>query len=122
MLFRIRPINRITRILAILVLMSFGVPLFLFSILPLFLIGCLLELTGFAAIIVQLFQMWRERPDPYDLHRLKLVMEQEDARQDELDEEEADRYDRNLVVCHRCGASMADFHSICPSCGTPLGH
>ena len=102
--------------MAILVLMSFAVPLLLYSILPLFLLGCLLELAGLAAVIYQAILMWRERPDRYDLNRLRLVMEREEA-----DEEEGERYERNLVVCHRCGASMADFHSICPSCGTPLG-
>ncbi|HLK55455.1 MAG TPA: hypothetical protein VKU00_02770 [Chthonomonadaceae bacterium] len=116
MIFRRWPINRITRIAAILVLMSFAVPMLLFRIVPLFFLGCLLELAGMIAVIYQAIQMWRERPGRYDLNQLRLVMERE-----EVEEEEAERYERNLVVCHRCGASMADFHSICPSCGAPLG-
>ena len=116
MMFNRWPVNRITRIVAILLLMSFVVPLFVSGILPLFLIGCLLTLAGLGAVIYQAIQLWRERPDPYDLNRLRLVMERE-----EVDEAEAERVERNMAVCHRCGASMAAFHSLCPSCGAPLG-
>jgi hypothetical protein len=117
MFFKRWPVNRITRIVAILVLMSFAAPLLLSSIFLEFMLGCFLLLVGFCTVIIQAIAMWRERPGRYDLKRLKLILDSED-----VDEQEAERYERILAVCHHCGASMSERYSICPSCGTPLGH
>jgi uncharacterized paraquat-inducible protein A len=77
-------------------------------------IGLSLIAVGLCLCLYQGVQMWRERRDPYDLSRLW-----EDVPVKEEPEEDAKF--RNMILCHRCGASMSAKYSICPQCGVPLG-
>ncbi len=108
MLFRIGSTNRITRLVAAIVLLCFSAALIAVAP-PLALLAAII---GVAAACYQGVQMWHERRDRYDLSKLW----------DTPDTPEEDGKVRTLAFCHRCGASMPTFHSICPQCGVPLGH
>jgi uncharacterized iron-regulated membrane protein len=110
MLFRVGPANRITRLVAALIVAALGAPL----IVPAPPLGLSLFGIGMIAAIVQGIAMWRERRDPYDLSRLW------ETAPIKAEPEEDDK-ERTMALCHRCGASMSAKHSICPQCGVPLG-
>jgi uncharacterized paraquat-inducible protein A len=110
MLFRNSPANRITRLVAAVVLACLGGGLLgVVSPPGLIMVGVGLAIAGYQGV-----QMWRERPDPYDLSRLW-------DKPNLPEEPEEDGRLRELAFCHRCGASMSTKHSICPQCGVPLG-
>ena len=118
-------LKRWMRILAGLVLMSFGASYLALGF-PMLLVGFPLLLIGLGATGeagFRLWQSWKNRPDPYDLRLLNETSpyrgESRDAPAEEPSREaEAD----DLVICHRCQVSMPSHYSICPQCGVPLGH
>lgn len=112
MWFRTGPANRFTRLVASLLLASFGVG-FLFPLPPL---GIALILLGLSLSVWQGVQMARERRGKYDLMLLRELHEKDVARE----EPEPDRYEQDMVYCHRCALSFPDTHSICPQCGAIL--
>ncbi len=112
MLFRGGTANRMTRLFAGLVILGISAPLVVFRSPVILTTGVVLCGIGLGAAIWQGVQMWRERPDPYDLTRLW------DAPPPEAEET---NHERTLIYCHRCGSSMSEIHSLCPHCGTPLG-
>ncbi len=112
MLFRGAPANRITRLFASLVVVAMGAPLIVFRNTTLLLMGLAFCAIGLGAAAWQGIQMWRERPDPYDLTRLW---------DDPPLEPEETNHVRDMIYCHRCGSSMSEVHSVCPQCGSPLG-
>jgi hypothetical protein len=61
--------------------------------------------------------LWRERRGAYDLRLLREIHEREMNR----DEPEEDRYERDMIYCHRCNLSVPESYSICPECGGFLG-
>ncbi len=103
------PYRRWLRVVAALVLMALSTPL-LYPFPPLR-IGLIALGAGIA--IYQGVQMWRERPDPYDLSRLYETLPDEPENDDDPD--------REFIYCHRCGGSLPAHHSICPQCGGVLG-
>ncbi|MCW3095469.1 MAG: hypothetical protein JWL77_1087 [Chthonomonadaceae bacterium] len=114
MLFRGEPANRITRLFAGLVLMGISAPMFLFRNPLSLLIGFTICGIGLGVVVWQGWQMWRERPDPYDLNRLW------DKPAPEPDKPLETPADEDLIYCHRCGVSMSEIHAICPQCGNFL--
>ena len=75
-------------------------------------LGLLLFVVGLGGAGYYSVLLFRERRDRYDLSRLW---------EQPPDEPEPDeRYEQNMIYCHRCGASMSQFHSICPGCGATL--
>ena len=110
MIFRISPTNRVTRLVAAIIVICFSGAL-ISSAPPLALLAAGI---GVTAACYQGVQMWRERRDPYDLSRL---WETPNAPE----QPEEDGKVRTMAFCHRCGASMPTHHSICPQCGVPLG-
>ena len=105
--FRYGPTNRITRIAAALILAAFGAAL-LSALPPL---GLALVAVGIGVAVWQGVLLWQERRSPYDLSRLW---------EGQRDEPEPDDRERDMIYCHRCGASMSLRHSICPQCGCVL--
>ena len=115
MLFRGGAYNRITRLFAGLVVLAMGAPLLLFRNPAILLVGLAICGVGVGAVVWQGVQMWRERPDPYDLNRLW------DTAPAEPETPPEKPTDANMVYCHRCGSSMSEVHAICPQCGNFLG-
>ena len=107
--FRYGPTNRITRIAAALILAAFGAGLI--AMLPP--VGLALVAGSIGAAIWQGVLLWQERRSPYDLSRLREMRNEEP-------EDDADRNERDMIYCHRCGSSMSARHSICPQCGCVL--
>ena len=77
-------------------------------------LGLALFCVGFGGAVYQGVHLFRERRDRYDL---SLLWEKPPD-----EPEPDDRDDRNMIYCHRCGASMSQKHSLCPGCGAQLGH
>ena len=75
-------------------------------------LGLALFGVGFSAAVYQGVHMFRERRNRYDL---ALLWEEPPA-----EPEPDDRDDRDMIYCHRCGASMSQKHSLCPGCGGRL--
>ena len=128
MQFRTSPVNRITRVVAALLLMSIG-GLFLVGN---GLVGSLFALVpvgaGLGILLLEAWragQEWRNRPDPYDLSLLKdLPSYQGPSRDNPLHKEDASTHEAegaNTVYCHRCDVSMPAHYDICPRCGNFLG-
>lgn len=114
MLFRGGSYNRITRLFAGLVLAGMGAPMLVFRNPPILLVGVAICGIGLGVVVWQGVQMWRERPDPYDLNRLW------DTPPAEPDQPKETPDDGDLIYCHRCGVSMSEAHAICPQCGNFL--
>lgn len=113
MWFRTGPANRFTRLVAALLVLSFGVWL-LFPLPP---VGFALIGFGLSLAVWHGIGLARERRGKYDLGLLRAIHEKELNR----DEPEEDRYERDMAYCHRCNLSVPDTHSICPECGGHLG-
>ena len=111
MLFRGGNYNRITRLFAGLALMGMGTWLIAYWNPISSLVGFTICGSGIGVVIWQSVQMWRERPDPYDLNRLW------DKPAPEPDQPLETPADKDLIYCHRCGVSMSAIHAICPQCG-----
>ncbi len=111
MLFRGDSANRITRLFAGLALMGAGTWLIAFWNPVSSLIGVTICGIGLSVVVWQSVQMWRERPDPYDLNRLW------DKPASEPDQPLETPADAKLIYCLRCGVSMSEIHAICPQCG-----
>ena len=114
MFFRGGAYNRITRLFAGLILMAMGAPMLVFRNPAIVLVGLSICGIGLGVVMWQGGQMWRERPDPYDLNRLW------DKPPPEPDKPLETPADEDLIYCHRCGVSMSGIHAICPQCGSFL--
>ncbi len=68
---------------------------------------------GFGSAIYQGVMLIRERRDRYDLS----LLWEEPSATPEVD----DGAEREMVYCHRCGASMSARYSLCPDCGGRVG-
>jgi Predicted nucleic acid-binding protein, consists of a PIN domain and a Zn-ribbon module len=84
-------------------------------------LGGLLLLLGLGLAAWQGWNLWRTRPDPYDLNRL---WEEPfpDEPLPEADESFPDEEDRELDLryCHACGHAVPPPYATCPDCGRPL--
>ena len=118
-------IKRWMRLVAGLVLMSFGAP-YLASGFPALLLGLPLTLIGIGATGEAAFRFWKEwknRPDPYDLRLLNETSPYRgESRDSPAEEPSREAEPDDLVICLRCQVSMPSHYSICPQCGVPLGH
>jgi hypothetical protein len=112
------PVTVAIRLTASLLLLVFGISALLSA--GLFLLpGLALAAGGIAGLVytgLQFARERRDRPDPYDLTKLW------DKPPPEPEVPERESYDDDLVLCHRCGASMPAHVGICLECGNRLGH
>ena len=121
MFFRGHPINRPTRIVAALVIMSIGAPMLFTGLWAFVVLGAVFTGIGVFSAGVESWRWfldWKHRPDPYDLTRL---WEEPLPEKAHALEPEEDDVEREYPLCHRCGDAVAPGYAVCPHCGCFLG-
>ena len=125
------PANRVTRVIAALIVLSFGAGIFAVTPMPpaLALAGAAVAAIAGCVLCREALaysrERWRRR-DRYDLSLLDDAPRYNGPSRDDPDQgpetpswesEEGD-----VVYCHRCDVSMTTALSVCPKCGCRLGH
>ncbi len=129
MKFRTSPVNRPTRVLAALVVLSLVGCGLVAAPLPGAIVAGAIALIACAVLGREAFaygqERWRRR-DRYDLTLLDdtphYAGPSREAPGQGTDKPDWETEEGDAVYCHRCDVSMPTFHSICPKCGCPLGH
>jgi hypothetical protein len=129
MKFRTGPANRVTRVVAALVVLGIGVGILVSSPMPAALAVSVIVAVAGGTLCMEarafLRERWRRR-DPYDLSLLNdLPGYSGPSRDNPIQPPDALAWESepgDTVYCHRCDVSMPASYSTCPKCGSMLGH
>jgi hypothetical protein len=129
MKFKTSPTNRATRVIAALVVLSFGAAILGTTPMPIALAGAVVVAVAGCILCAELWACCRERwsrRDPYDLSLLDDAPGYNGPSRDDPkrkpDAPSWESEEGDTVYCHRCDVSMPAAYSTCPKCGALLGH
>jgi hypothetical protein len=129
MKFKTSPPNRPTRVIAALVVLSFGVAIVVTTPMPVSLAGAAVVAVAGCILCTELWAYCRERWSGRDRYDLSLLNDapsytglsrDDPGRDPDTPSWESEAGD--IVYCHRCDVSMPASYSTCPKCGALLGH
>jgi len=128
MKFSTAPANRPTRLVATLVILSFGVGMIVCTPMPGGIAGVALTAVGGCLLCSQLWAIAREKWSRRDRYDLTLLDNTSGYTGPSRDNPAAPREDpdweseaEDTVYCHRCDISMPNNYAICPQCGSRVG-